>query len=199
MFFSYIFPRVWLKQYIRNRHSPTCGNERTVLADRAWMPCFAMSAMPMVFWRIWSFFSDSGTCAEPCGLGLFSKPKSESRLASIPAITCSRFTASKRCGDDDDDDADADADADAEGDDDDDDDGDDTVMFVSMRRSVSALVFALASSVTAATSTNLGSGDMHIVTSSLTWRVTSLKTHKHIRRILIKQRAINNCTERWYS
>lgn len=155
-----------LTEIIKSRHSPTCGNERMVLADRAWMPGFAMSAMPIIFWRAWSFFSESGTCVEPCGLGLFLKPRRESRLASIPAITCSRFTALKWCDDDEDDDDD-------DGDDDDDDDDD---VFVSMRRPASVLAFALASSkVTAATSTNLSSGDMRIVTSSLTWRVTSLK------------------------
>lgn len=97
-------------------------------------------------------------------MGLFLKPRRESRLASIPAITCPRFTALKRCDDDEDDDDDDEDD----GDDDDDDDDDDTAVFVSMRRPASVLAFALASSVTAATSTNLSSGDMRIVTSSLT-------------------------------
>lgn len=126
-----------------------CGNERTVLADRAWMPGLAMSAMPMAFWRAWSSLSELGMWAWPCGLGLFVKPRRESRLASIPAITWSRSFVPKRY----------------------DDDGD---VSESMRRSVSALAFALASSVTAATSTNPSGGDMRIVTSSLT-HVTSLE------------------------
>jgi len=51
-----------------------------------------------------------------------------------------------------------------------------------MRRRVSALAFALASSVTAATSTNPSGGDMRIVTSSLTY-VTSLEETKGRKRV----------------